>query len=72
MEAKKGALIEALLWPLKRKKKQENYQGKGQMEETMVWEPIKEKNRFHITLNVVFLDRKRSQDRSFNPRNMDE
>lgn len=45
-----------------KEKRQENHHEKGrQREETMVCEPIKEKNRFHIILKVILLDRERNQ-----------
>lgn len=34
-----------------------------QREETMAWEPVKEKNRFHVILKVVLQDRKGNQAR---------
>lgn len=44
-------------------RKKENHRRKEQKEETMVWESIKEKSGFHITLKVVLIVRRRNQVR---------
>lgn len=59
-----GKRMKAPPQPLKRKKRQGILHEKGQTERgNNVWEPMKEKNRFHIIIKVFLLDRKRKKAR---------